>query len=199
MSKPEQQHERRSDILAASGKSREGGPSFTLRNRLFRALWIVAWAVLAGWTPPPLHGWRRGVLRAFGAKVGRGVRIYGSTRVWYPPNLVLGDHVVIGWQVNLYNQGMVTIEDYAIVSQYSHIVAGTHDIDDPHFQLQVRPIRIGRYAWVASGAFVGPGVTVGEGAVLGARGVAFRDLSAWTVYRGNPAVEIKKRRPFALR
>lgn len=186
------------DILPATHKSRNGGPSFSLRNRLFRALWIVAWALLAAWTPPPLHAWRLLVLRAFGARVGRGVRIYGSARVWYPPNLVLGDNATIGWQVNLYNQGMVTIDAHAIVSQFSHIVAGTHDIDDPHFQLQVRPIHIGRYAWVAADAFIGPGVTVGEGAVLGARGVAFRDLLPWTVYRGNPAVEIKKRRPFSL-
>jgi len=186
------------NIPPATRQARVGGPSFSLRNRIFRAVWIVAWALLAAWTPPPLHAWRRLVLRAFGAKVGRGARIYGSVRVWYPPNLVLGNDALIGWQVNLYNQGMVTIDAHAVVSQFSHIVTGTHDIDDPLFQLQGRPIHIGKYAWVASDAFVGPGVSIGEGAVLGARGVAFRDLQPWTVYRGNPAVEIKKRRPFSL-
>lgn len=186
------------DPLSASAEIRSGAPSFTLRNRAFRALWIVVWSLLAAWTPPPLHAWRRLLLRAFGAKVGKGVRIYGSSRVWFPPNLTLGDHVVIGWQVQLYNQGMVTIDDYVVVSQFVHVVASTHLVDDPHFQLQVRPIHIGRYAWVASGAFVGPGVTVGEGAVLGARGVTFNDLAPWTVYRGNPAAEIKKRKPFTL-
>jgi putative colanic acid biosynthesis acetyltransferase WcaF len=29
--------------------------------------------------------------------------------------------------------------------------------------------------------------------VLGARGVAFKDLNRWTVYAGNPAREIKQR------
>ncbi|VTZ26248.1 putative glycose-acyl transferase (fragment) [Methylocella tundrae] len=73
-------------------------------------------------------------------------------------------------------------------------MSGTHDIDSPTFQLYTRPIRICRYAWVASDAFVGPGVTVGEGAVLGARGVAFKSLEPWTVYGGNPARVIRKRR-----
>jgi putative colanic acid biosynthesis acetyltransferase WcaF len=80
-----------------------------------------------------------------------------------------------------------------VVSQYSHIVAGTHDIDDPGFQLIVRPVVIEDQAWIAAGAFVGPGVTVGMGAVLGARGAAFSNLEPWTVYRGNPAREIRKR------
>ena len=37
-------------------------------------------------------------------------------------------------------------------------------------------------------------LSVGDGAVLGARGVAFADLAPWTVYVGNPALEIRKRR-----
>jgi putative colanic acid biosynthesis acetyltransferase WcaF len=36
-------------------------------------------------------------------------------------------------------------------------------------------------------------VTIGEGAVLGARGVAFRDLAPWTVFAGNPAQPIRLR------
>ena len=56
-----------------------------------------------------------------------------------------------------------------------------------------RPITIGEQAWVAAEAFVGPGVNVGCGAVLGARGVAVRNLEGWTVYAGNPARPVGKR------
>jgi putative colanic acid biosynthesis acetyltransferase WcaF len=90
----------------------------------------------------------------------------------------------------------IVLEDFAEVAQYVHLVAGTHDIDSPSFQLYTKPIRIGSHAWLASGCFVGPGVTIGEGAVLGARGVTFKDLSPWTVYAGNPARRIKTRRNF---
>ena len=168
--------------------------SFSLRHRLFRAVWGVTWLLLAAWTPPPLHLWRRFLLRLFGAKLAPGARIYGSANIWYPPNLTMGRNAVIGWKVNVYCQGPVTLGDYAIVSQFAHLVSGTHDIDNPGFQLLTKPIQIGDHAWVAANAFVGPGVTIGEGAVLGACGVTFKDLPPWTVHAGNPARFIRDRK-----
>jgi putative colanic acid biosynthesis acetyltransferase WcaF len=179
------------------GAAVHGGAYFSMRHRIYRAMWNVTWLLLASWTPPPMHAWRRVLLRLFGAKIGRCTRIYGSARIWYPPNLEMGDYSVLGWKVNCYSQGAVILEEYANVAQYVHLVTGTHDIDDPNFQLYTKPIRICRNAWIASDAFVGPGVVVGEGAVLGGRGVAFKNLDPWTVYVGNPARAIKKRQRFA--
>jgi putative colanic acid biosynthesis acetyltransferase WcaF len=88
----------------------------------------------------------------------------------------------------------ITFAPYSLASQGAHICAGTHDIEDVHFQLRARPIVIGYRAWIAAEAFVGPGVTVGDGAVLGARGCAFKDLDPWTVYVGNPARALKRRK-----
>ena len=170
-----------------------GAPSFSLRNRLLRAVWVVVWTVFASWTPPPLHGWRVFLLRAFGAKIGTGCRVYRSVRVWYPPHLVMGRQSVMGPRVICYNQGLITIGERSIISQGAHLCTGTHDINDPSFQLLVRPISIGAGAWIAAEAFVAPGVTCGERAVLGARAVAFADLEPDFVYRGNPAVKIKPR------
>lgn len=169
--------------------------SYSFSHRLFRAAWWGTWLLLAAWTPPPLHGWRRMLLQLFGARMGKGARVYGSARVWYPPNLQMGDNAVIGWRVNCYCQGPITLGDHAVVSQFAHLVSSTHNIDRPGFQLETRPIHIGSHAWVAANAFVGPGVSVGEGAVLGACGVAVRDLPAWTIHAGNPARYIRDRKP----
>jgi putative colanic acid biosynthesis acetyltransferase WcaF len=87
----------------------------------------------------------------------------------------------------------ITLGAYAVVSQDAALCAGTHEIDEPAMQLVVKPIRLGAHSWIAAGAFVGPGVSVGEGAVLGARGVAFKDLKAWSVYIGNPATFLRNR------
>jgi len=132
-------------------------------------------------------------LRAFGARIAPTARIYGSARIWYPPNLEMGAYSVMGWDVICYCQDRITLKDFANVAQRAHLCAGTHDVDDPLFQLVTRPVVIGRHAWVAADAFVGPGVTLGEGAVLGARAVAFGDLEAWSIYIGNPARLLRKR------
>ena len=82
-----------------------------------------------------------------------------------------------------------------MVSQGAHLCAGNHSIDDLHFGLFYKPITLKARSWVAADAFVAPGITLEEGAVLGARGVAFTNLEAWTLYIGNPAMAKRSRHP----
>ena len=179
---------------AKEAGSFEGGPTYSLANRLFRATFALTWLLLAAWTPPMLHRWRIAVLRLFGARIADTAAVYGSARIWYPPHLEVGSYARISPGVTVYNVATITLRDYAIVSQGANLCTAGHDLEDRYFQTVARPITIGRRAWVASEAFVGPGVSVGDGAVLGARGCAFRDLDPWTVYAGNPARAIKPRR-----
>jgi putative colanic acid biosynthesis acetyltransferase WcaF len=172
----------------------EGTVTFPFRHRFDRLVWKVVWVLLAAWTPVALHCWRVMLLRAFGARIHSTAHVYPSARVWYPPNLSMGQHACLGSGVDCYCMTLIELEDFAIISQGARLCAGTHDIDDPIFPLVTRPIRIGSRAWIAAEAFVGPGVTVGEGAVLGARGVAFHNLLPWTVYVGNPARKIRERK-----
>ena len=171
----------------------DGGASFSLGNRALRVLWMATWLVLARFTPPPMHAWRRLVLRMFRAKVGSGARVHGSASIWLPSNLDLGENVLIGPGVRLYNQGRITIGDRTVISQRAHICASTHDVTDPLFQLVLRPVTIGRHCWVAAEAFVGPGVTIGDRAVLGARAALFTDAEGDAIFGGNPAIYIKPR------
>jgi len=169
-------------------------PSFSLKNRLARALWGVVWMLLVRPSPRPLHRWRAMILRLFGARLGRNVHVYPAVRIWAPWNLCIGDDVGIGNAATLYSMAAITIGTRAVISQGAHLCTGTHDFEDPHFQLRARPITIGAHAWVCAEAFIGPGVQVGDGAVVGARAVATRNVPAWTVVAGNPATFIKERR-----
>jgi putative colanic acid biosynthesis acetyltransferase WcaF len=141
-----------------------------------------------------MHWWRRWLLRRFGATIAPTARVYPSARIWSPVNLEVAEFGCIGPDVIIYSMAKVTLAPYSLISQRAHICTGTHEIEDPHFQLSAHPISIGFRAWVAADAFVGPGVIVGDGAVLGARGCTFRNLDPWKVYVGNPAQLLKERK-----
>lgn len=180
-------------MSAEHDPSQRYAPSFSFRNRLLRVIWMAVWTCLCRFTPPPLWGWRRLILRLFGARIGQGARIYGSTRIWLPGNLDLGSGAMLGRGVNCYNQGRITIGTATVVSWNATLCSSTHNFNDPQFPLVLRPIWIGSGVWIAAEAFVGPGVRIDDGAVLGARSVAMSDLAGWALYFGNPAQKIRDR------
>jgi len=156
----------------------------------------VLWSCLSPffrWSPRLLYGWRRGLLRCFGAKLGRGVNIYPSCKVTIPWHLEIGDWTTIGDDVKLYALGTIKIGSRVTVSQGAHLCAGSHDYGDPSFLLLKLPIIIKDSAWVCADAFVGPNVTIGEGAVIAARSVVVKDVASGEVVGGNPCKRIKTR------
>lgn len=157
-----------------------------------RILWMLA-TPLFRFSPRPCFGWRRWLLRSFGARLGKSVNIYPSATIYFPWNFTAGDWTAVGEDALVYNLGPVRLGARVTVSQRAHLCAGTHDFRDPAMPLLKPPIHIGDQAWICADAFVGPNVTVGEGAVVGARAVAMRDVEAWSVVAGNPAKEVRKR------
>ncbi len=170
------------------------GASFPLQNRVSRLCWGLFAAVFFHPSPRPLHGWRRMILRLFGASVGRGVHVYPGVKIWAPWNLVLADECGIATGVILYTQDIIKIGKRAVVSQGAHLVTGTHDFTSYGFPLITSPIHIGDHAWIAAEAFIHPGVTIGEGCIVGARSVVTKDLPDWTVCAGHPCKAIKQRK-----
>jgi putative colanic acid biosynthesis acetyltransferase WcaF len=159
-----------------------------------RVAWNLVWVLLYRPSPTPLHGWRRMLLRLFGAEIGAGAHPYPSARIWAPWNLEMGEASCLAPGVDCYSVDRITLGARAIVSQRASLCSATHDHNDPAFPLVTAPISIGADAWVAAEAFIGPGVAIGEGAVVGARTVAMRDVPARTVVAGNPARKIGDRR-----
>ena len=165
----------------------------TVRNKVMRALWNAVCALLYRQSPILFYGWRRMLLRLFGADVAPGAKPYPKTRIWAPWNLTMMAGSCLANYVDCYSVGRVTLEENAIVSQYAYLCAATHDYEDPDFTLMVGPITVGSEAWIAADAFIAPGVQVGRGAVVGARSVVTKDVAPWTVVAGCPAIAIKKR------
>lgn len=166
---------------------------WSTRAKIGRALWIVARATIFRFSWHNWYGVRRGILRCFGARIGARVNIRPTARIEIPWNLDIGGYSSVGDFAVIYNLGVVTIGRRVTISQYAQICAGTHDYTRPDLPLVRPPITIGDDAWIAASAFVGPGVTVGSRAVLGACGVAMKNLEPGMVYAGNPARPIKPR------
>lgn len=165
----------------------------SLSNKCGRLLWMLVWATLFRTSPKPLFGWRRALLRLFGAKVARTAHPHPSVRIWAPWNLEMGEYSGLGPFVDCYNVARVVLGANATVSQYSFLCTASHDFELPHFPLVASSIVLGPGAWVAADAFIGPGVTLGEGAVVAARSTVVRDVEPWTVVAGNPARFIRAR------
>lgn len=166
----------------------------SLSSKFLRGLWNMVWVFLFRPTPRGmLYGWRRFLLRCFGARIGKGVNILPSCKVWAPWNLTVGDFSCLSEDVDCYAVAAITIGRQAVISQGAFLCCASHDISSPIMELVSKPIVIGDNTWVAARAFVAPGVTVGEGAVVAACSVVTEDVAPWSVVAGNPARFIKKR------
>lgn len=172
--------------------SRFGG---TARGReAWRAqLWWLFQALFVLPTPQYLFAWRRLALILFGAKIGNRVLIRPGVRVTYPWNLTIGDYVWIGDNVTLYSVAEISIGSHSVISQEAYLCAGTHDYQDISFRFVAAPITIAGESWIATRAFIGPGVEVGHAAVIGAGSVVTRNVDAETVVAGNPAKLVGRR------
>src|ERR1035438_7025647 len=146
-------------------KANRASVKYSRGEMLLRLLWSFG-KMLFRFSPRPFFGWRRWVLRCFGAKVGHHVNIYNSAVIYFPWNLQIDDWSSIGEGALIYNLGPVTIGSRATISHRAHLCAGTHDYRKADLPLLKPPIVIEDQVWVCADAFVGPGVTVGEGAVL---------------------------------
>jgi len=140
-----------------------------------------------------MYGWRRFLLRAFGAQIGKGVLIRPSVSVTYPWKLSIGDWCWIGDGATLYTLGEISIGDNSCISQHAYLCTGSHDYTRTSFDLYAVPIRVEPEAWVATHVFVGPGVTIGHGAIIGAASVVLKDVEAGMICAGNPLRRIRTR------
>ena len=162
------------------------------KSKLRRLVWEVVWAVLFRPTPRwCLNGWRCALLRAFGAKIGKGVRIQGGAKVWQPWRLEIGENSWVDGGVKLYSVDEIKIGKNTVVSEGAFVCTATHDIESGDFRLVTKPVKIGDSAWVCARAIVLPGVAVGDGAVVGAGAVVTKDVAPGTVVAGNPAKTIR--------
>lgn len=158
-----------------------------------RLLWYYTSLVFFESAWLPLSSFKCALLKAFGATIGKGVVIKPRVQIKYPWLLTVGDFSWIGEGVWIDNLTTVQIGAHACLSQGAYLLTGNHNYSKPAFDLMVAPILLEEGVWIGAKAIVCPGITCFSHSVLTAGSIATRNLEAYTIYQGNPALAIKKR------
>lgn len=141
----------------------------------------------------PVSGLKVFLLKIFGAKVGKGAVIKPSVNIKYPWRLKIGNHVWIGENVWIDNLADVTIGDNVCISQGAMLLCGNHNFKKRSFDLITGGITLEAGVWIGAKSMLTAGIKCGSHSVLSVMSAASSDLEAYTIYKGNPAVAVKKR------
>jgi putative colanic acid biosynthesis acetyltransferase WcaF len=169
--------------------------NFRGRSAWFVQVWWIVQDTLFRWSPQALYGWRAFLLRLFGAKIGRNVRLRPTVRVTYPWKLEIADYVWVGDDCTFYNLEEISVGSHVAFAHGVYLCTGLHDYTRPDFPISGLPIHIEDEVWLTNHVFVGPGVTIGKGSVVGTRSTVLSDLPGGMVCYGSPAKPIKPRFP----
>jgi putative colanic acid biosynthesis acetyltransferase WcaF len=166
---------------------------FRGKSKFIVQSWRIVQGALFRLSPQFMYGWRRFLLRLFGAIIGENVLIRPTVKILYPWKLIVGDWSWIGDEVTLYNMETINIGENCVISQKSYLCTSSHDHTKSSFEIFAQPIDIKNETWIASDVFIAPGVTIGHGTVVGFRSTVNKDLPPQMVCYGNPAKPIKPR------
>lgn len=109
--------------------------------------------------------------------------------------------VNIGYDVyfDASNASCITIEDGVWITARCIILCHRRPMRDyckgddynalPHIR---KPVVLKKGCCIGMGSIIMPGVTIGEGAMIGAGSVVTKDIPAWTIAAGNPAIVIRE-------
>ena len=105
----------------------------------------------------------------------------------------IGSRVFINYGTSISAHRLVRIGDECQIGQYAIIMDSDYHTPG-HLKIpgEARPIVLGSRVWLGARVTVLKGVTIGEGAVVAAGSVVTKDVPAWTMVAGVPAVPVRE-------
>lgn len=132
-------------------------------------------------------------LKLLGVRLSNNVSVFRGVTVFGASNIVLGERVIIGYNVCLDGRGGIEIGRDSVVSSFSHLLTADHDVDSSEFEGRLAPIRIGSHCWVCTRSLVLKGVSLADYSVVAANSVVTKSVPAKSIVGGNPAKFIRSR------
>jgi acetyltransferase-like isoleucine patch superfamily enzyme len=140
-----------------------------------------------------VHSHIRGELMIFGhggrISIGEWCYVGVGTRIWSAASVEIGNRVLISHSVNIFDNLTHPLKAAERHEQAKQIFTSGHP---RKISLDEKPIKIGDDAWIGASAMVLRGVSVGEGGVVAAGAVVTRDVPAYSIVAGNPAVVVRE-------
>ncbi len=124
--------------------------------------------------------------------MGKNVKIFHGVEFSFGYNLTIEDNCTIHKFVMLDDRGEIVIREGTSISDYASVYSHAHHAKNSQ-DIENRRVEIGPRARITVHSSVMAGVNVGEDAILGAMGVATRDIGPGSIAGGIPAKEIKKK------
>ena len=149
----------------------------------------------------PSHHLRRFFYRLSGMTIGSGSTIHMGARIYDPRFIKIGQDSIIGELVTLDGRrqvagspGEIIIGDHVDIASQVMIWTSQHDIASADFRPIEKAVVIKDYVFIGPRAIILPGITLHEGAVVAAGAVVTKDVPAYTMVAGVPAVKIADRK-----
>jgi putative colanic acid biosynthesis acetyltransferase WcaF len=127
-----------------------------------RLLWYYVNALVFKSALFPINGLKTGLLKLFGARLGKGVVVKPAVNIKSPWFLTIGNNTWIGENVWIDNLVMVSIGSNVCLSQGAILQTGSHNYKKSTFDLITGSIILEDGAWVGCGAIINQGVTVAQ-------------------------------------
>jgi len=128
-------------------------------------------------------------------EIGNNVHL-GQVRFISRSSIVIGNDVTMAWGITIYdhdshsinwehrkNDNLQCYEDYIKLQNK----VANKDWDN----VVSKGIVINDKVWIGFDVTILKGVNIGEGAIIGAKSVVTKDVPAWTIVAGNPAIIVK--------
>jgi len=148
---------------------------------------------------PESVGYVTGLLRHFGATIGKNTRVYTPLTLVNAgkdfTNLILENNVYLGHGAVLDLKERIVVADNVTISMGATMATHFHVGEIPlkeRFPSKSAPIHIRKNVYLGSNVVVLSGVEIGEGSVIGAGAVVIGDVPPGVVAGGVPARVIKK-------
>lgn len=142
----------------------------------------------------PFHCCRRFCYRLAGVTLGQNSTIHMWANFYQPRGIEIGEDTIVGDHSFLDGRAKLKIGNNVAIASQVMIYNSEHAINSPDFTALEEPVEIEDYVFIGPRAIILPGVKIGKGAVVAAGAVVTKEVAAFTVVGGVPAVKIAERK-----